>query len=282
MNRCVIIIVLLSFAVSALARTATCKTKHPPCPPKSCKKNSQTDPNKCPAKKQTTEVNEINDILSRLNESAARLKSYQAEIRYLFIQDPELLDSQTLRKGRLFYKKDRAGSKLRVNFDTMKQDDADEEKYVEDFIFDGVWLTKIDFQLEKVDFYQQAEEEKPIDVFEFISHRFPMLGFTKTQHLDKQFEITLIIQKQPNSSNLIGLHLKIKKDSTYKDDYKTINVWIDNETFLPAKLLAASTQGDIFDIQLLDAEVNKNLKNAVFKLETPQHFSKNRTPLKKN
>ena len=63
---------------------------------------SRTDPNTCPKQKQTTEAGTIDEILARLHESAARLKTYQAEIRYLFIQDPELLDSQTLRKGELF------------------------------------------------------------------------------------------------------------------------------------------------------------------------------------
>ncbi len=57
--------------------------------------------------------------------------------------------------------------------------------------------------------------------------------------------------------------------------------WIDNDTFLPAKMTATSTEGDIFDIQLLDIKVNKKIKNAVFKLETPNHFSQNRAPLKK-
>jgi hypothetical protein len=45
--------------------------------------------------------------------------------------------------------------------------------------------------------------------------------------------------------------------------------------------VATSTEGDIYDIQLRDIEVNKKLKNTVFKLETPKHFSNNRECLKK-
>ena len=239
----------------------------------------QADPNTCPKQKQTTEAGTVDEILARLHESAARLKSYQAKIHYLFIQDPDLLDSQTLRKGELYYKKDKSGSKLRVSFNTLKQDDGQEEKYIEHFIFDGVWLTKIDFQLEKVDFYQQAPEDKPIDVFEFISHRFPLLGFTKTPLLRNQFHITLIPSKEAKSSNFKGLRLTPKKDSIYKDDYASIRFWVDTATFLPAKITAESTEGDIYDIQLPKSKVNKKIKNAVFKLETPKHFSQNRAPL---
>ena len=254
------------------ALPASRTTKHSPCPtnhePRTTNHELRTDPNK------------IHDILTRLRAKTSRLKSYQAEIQYLFIQNPDFLDSQTLRKGHIYYKLDKSGSKLRVSFDTLKQDDADQEKYVEVFIFDGVWLTRIDYQLEKVDYYQQAPEGKPIDVFEFISHRFPLVGFTKTEHLRRQFHITLIPQKDAKSNDPIGLSLKPKKDSAYKNDYTHISFWIDNEAFLPAKMTATSTEGDIFDIQLLDIKVNKKIKNAVFKLETPNHFSQNRTPLK--
>lgn len=243
-----------------------------------------TEHSEVPARRGThhasrTDPNKIDDILARLQAQTSQLNSYQAEIHYLFIQDPELLDSRALRKGRLFYKKDESGSRLRVGFDTLKQDDGQEEKYIEDFIFDGVWLTKIDFQLEKVDFYQQAPEDQPIDVFEFISHRFPLVGFMKTKHLRQQFHITLTPQKQPKSNGPIGLRLKPKKDSIYKNDYTGISFWIDNEAFLPTKMTATSTEGDIYDIQLLDIKVNKKIKNAVFKVETPEHFSQNRAPL---
>ena len=269
----------LILAVSALARAATCKTDKSSCPT-APKKSAQACPQDANNTKQAAKTDKIEKILSHLNQSASQLKTYQAEIQYLFTQDPEFLDSQTLRKGRIYYKLAKSGSKLRVSFDTLKQDDGDQEKYVEDFIFDGIWLTRIDYQLEKVDFYQQAPEGRPIDVFEFISHRFPLVGFTKTKHLRRQFHITLIAQKHAKSNNSRGLSLTPKKDSAYKDDYKSISFWIDNDTFLPAKMTATSTEGDIFDIQLLDIKPNKKIKNAVFKLETPNHFSQNRAPLK--
>ena len=283
---------LIFLAASSCALATTCKTKHSPCPtnheprstnhacPERSRRELRTDPNTCPAKKQTIAGGEIDEILTCMNKSADRLKAYQAEIRYLFIQDPELLDSQTLRKGELFYKKDASGSKLRVSFNTLKQDDGAEEKYIEHFIFDGVWLKKIDFQLEKVDFYQQAPEDKPIDVFEFISHRFPLLGFTNTSLLRKDFKITLIPPKDAKSNDLKGLKLLPTKDSIYKNDYSSISFWLDTATLLPARIQAKSTEGDIYDIELLESKVNKKFKNAVFKLETPKHFSQNREPLK--
>ncbi len=270
MKRILITSALIFFTAYPCACAATCKPDKSSCPPHTIRNThdaSRSDPNK------------VDNILSRLNQSAARLKTYQAKIRYLFIQDPEFLDSQTLRKGELFYKKDASGSKLRVTFNTLKQDDGDEENHIEHYIFDGVWLVKIDFQLEKADFFQQAPEEQPIDVFEFISHRFPLLGFTNTAGLRKDFDITLIPSKEAKSGNFKGLRLTPTRDSTYKNDYSGISFWLDTATFLPAKIAAESTEGDIYDIQLLESKVNKKIKNAVFKLETPKHFSQNIAPL---
>jgi len=221
----------------------------------------------------------LDDTLKHLQKQTNRLTSYEAKIEYLVIQEPELLDSRILQKGRLYYQKEKDVSRVRVNFETLKQDDGDEEKDIKQFIFDGVWLTKIDYQLEQADFYQRFPEDKPVDVFEYISHNFPMVGFTKTENLRKDFEVKLI--DQPSDPNTpIHLHLKVKKDSPYKDDYTAIDFWIDGRSFLPMLVKAISTQGDIYDIKLVDAKVNKNFKITVFKVAIPKHFSKNRHPLK--
>lgn len=222
----------------------------------------------------------LEDILNKLRFNNSQLKTFKSNVRYLVIQDPELLDSRTLRAGIMYYKKDSSSSNIRVNFDTVKQDDETEQKQKEQFIFDGVWLTKIDYSMKKVDHYQQSEKTKPVDVFEFVSHNFPIVGFSSTNNLHKQFEIK-IVEKPAKPGKPIKLHLKVRKDSVYKDDYVDIDFWIDSKTFLPARVISRSTEDDIYDIQLIDSEINKNLPNTVFKVESPKDFSENRHPLKK-
>jgi len=242
-----------------------------------CRKADSQAKEKCVTDKEHD--SKLDDILKHLQKQTNRLTSYEAKIEYLVIQEPELLDSRILRKGRLYYQKERDASRVRVNFETLKQDDGDEEKHIEQFIFDGVWLTKIDYLLEQADSYQRFPEDKPVDVFEYISHNFPMVGFTKTENLRKDFEVKLI--DQPSDPNTpIHLHLQVKKDSSYKNDYTAIDFWIDGRSFFPVRIEAISTEGDIYDIKLLDAKVNKNLKITVFKVAIPKHFSENRQPLK--
>lgn len=242
----------------------------PPDPPTGCGEHKY---------KQAPVSNTLDSTLKKLRNRAAGITSYQAKMHYLFIQDPELLDARTVRTGTLYYTRNKQGSNLRINFDTISQDGEKPRKYLEQILFDGVWLTKIDHQLKTVDSYQQTPQDAPIDAFEFISRNFPIIGFAPTQDIRKHFFISQPDPQPADANDLIYLELKVKPDSSYKDDYTRIDFWINKTTFLPARVRAFSTEEDVYDIQLLDAKVNKNLKNTVFKLETPKDFSQNKHPL---
>jgi outer membrane lipoprotein-sorting protein len=219
------------------------------------------------------------------------------QVEYLFKQP--LLESETLRKGVLYYLKFDGKSKLRVNFQTLKQDDEKEQKYLEHFIFDGIWLTHIDYQIKAVKRHQLAEPNKPVeDVFDLASRNLPIIGFTKIEDLKKQFEIKLVpsaaeglAQQEKESVSVIPaqagihefshLHLKTKPDSIYKDGYTSIDFWIDKKIFLPTKVIAVSTEEDIYEIKFLQPKINEKMDTKVFEFEVPKDFTVEIIPLKK-
>ncbi|MCJ7729948.1 MAG: outer-membrane lipoprotein carrier protein LolA, partial [Sedimentisphaerales bacterium] len=189
-----------------------------------------------------------------------------------------LLESKTQRKGLLYYAKSGDKSKLRINFDTLKQDEEPEQKHIEHYIFDGRWLTHIDYQIKQVQKRQLAEANEPIDAFELAKRNFPLIGFGKADDLKKEFEVNLI--GEPNG--LINLHLKVKPGSQYKDDYKSVEIWIDKRLMLPAKLTAVSTENDIYEISFVLPKVNEPIDEKVFGFTIPDGFGKPEIiPLKK-
>jgi len=226
-----------------------------------------------------TDTNSVENILKQLNQKTSELKSYEARIEYLFSQP--LFESKTLRKGVLYYQKCGEKSTLRVNFQTLKQDDEKEQKYIEHYIFDGVWLTHIDYQIKEIKRYQQAEPNEPMDVFDLASQNFPIIGFTKVEDLKKQFEIKLIEQQAGGVADFVGLHLKVKPDSIYKSDYTSIDFWIDKKLYLPAKIVAVSTEQDIYQIKFLKPKVNKKIDKRAFEIKIPNGFTTETIPLKK-
>jgi outer membrane lipoprotein-sorting protein len=220
-------------------------------------------------------------LLAKINIAAKNLKSCQAVVDYLFIQEPELLDSRTLRQGTLYYQKNNKGSVLRLNFDTTKQDDGESQVKKEHYLFDGVWLTKIDYTLRQIDQYQQSPADKPADVFEYISHNFPIVGFTGTDTLQKQFVVSLVPPKDDEKGQE-HLLLKVKPNSVYKDDYSQIDLWIDSKLNLPVRMVSLSTQGDIYDLRLTKPELNTSLPEKTFALDAPGDFSKSVKTLEQN
>lgn len=239
--------------------------------PQSCQPENKAD------------INSVDGILEQLHKQTQKLNSYQCRIEYLFNQP--LFESQTLRTGILYYSKSGDKSRLRINFDTLKQDQEQEQKHPEQYIFDSRQLTHIDYQIKEVKRYQVADENEPnksTNPFELISQSFPLIGFTKVEDLKREFDITLIEQKTGEPNDFVGLHLKVKSGSIYKDDYTAIDFWMDKKLMLPSKINATSTEADIYQIQFLQPKVNEKIDEKVFEFRIPDGFGKPEiVPLKK-
>jgi outer membrane lipoprotein-sorting protein len=214
------------------------------------------------------DANSVTAILDALSHKTSELRSYQCKVEYLFSQP--VLDSKTLREGLLYYAKTGDKSKLRINFETLKQDEEPRQKHIEHYIFDGRWLTHIDYQIKQVQKRQLAEPNESIDAFELAKRNFPLIGFGKTEDLQQQFEVNLV--GEPNQ--IIHLHLRVKPDSIYKDDYKSVEVWIDAKLNLPATISAVSTEGDIYEIKFVSAKANEAVDEKVFEFTIPDGFGK--------
>lgn len=226
---------------------------------------------------ESPEAGSIATILRQLRDATAGLKSYQCRIEYLFSQP--LFESQTLRKGVLYYQRTGDKSALRINFETLKQDDEEEQKYIEQYLFDGLWLTHINYQMKQVKLYQQAEPNEPVNAFDLARRNFPIIGFAAAEDLEKDFEIELVEPTQGKAEHFVQLHLKVKPGSVYKDDYKSVDFWIDKKLNLPAKIVATSTEEDIYQIRLLEPKINKKIDRKIFECKIPEGFGVERIAL---
>ena len=233
----------------------------------------------------------VDAVLEQLNKKTGELESYQCRIEYEYIQP--LLESKSLWRGVLYYSRSGRKSALRINFNTLKQEDEKEQKNVEQYIvvdgsqlthpsrqLKGVWLAHVDHQIKEVKYYQVAEpndSNESVDVFDLVSKNLPMLGFSKTEDLKKQFEIELVEQKKARSGGFTQVHLKVKPNSVYKDDYVSVDFWIDKKSGLPARVRATKAEpeppyGDIYEIRFLKAKVNKGIDKGIFEFKVPKGF----------
>ena len=231
----------------------------------------------CPAA--AAEPNALDTVLQNLQDRVAALKSYQVNIDYAF-QQP-LLESQQRRTGVLSYARFGDQSFLRIDFRTLQQDDEKPQKYVQQYLFDGVWLLEIDHQLQAATRRQLTEADQPLDAFALASRHVPVLGFSKVEDLRRQFEIELVSEAPSPPAPRRHLHLTVKPDSVYKDDYVTIDFWIDRQIGLPVEVKAVTPEDDIYEIKLADPKVNTALERKLFAIEIPRGFSTQVIPLAK-
>jgi outer membrane lipoprotein-sorting protein len=230
-----------------------------------------------PCRQTASEPNALDTVLKNLQDRAAELKSYQVNMDYVFKQP--LLESQQRRTGVLYYAKSDKQSSLRIDFRTLQQDEEKEQKYVQQYLFDGVWLREFDDQLKTVTHRQLAEPNKPLDAFSLASKQVPVLGFSKVEDLRKQFEIELVAEPPGQLAPRPHLHLKVKPDSVYKEDYVTIDLWIDGKIGLPVQVNAVTPEEDVYEIKLTDPKVNTPLDPKLFQVDTPRGFSLQVIPL---
>jgi outer membrane lipoprotein-sorting protein len=230
-----------------------------------------------------TEPNEtpLDSVLSKLHASAQGLETYESRIDYLYWQ-PAMFDAKTLRKGQVFYKRTSARSYLRINFETLKEDEFDEQPYAEHFVFDGCWLTVIDYVHKTVQKHEVAEPNQPVNAFELAGGNMPIIGFSPTDDLKKEFEISLV-QADEKDKDLAKLHLKVKPESRFKDNYVSLDFWVNTRQWLPERIDALTPDEDIYQLRFTRAKVNGKLTDKQFEFKVPEGFAAPEVfPLKKN
>jgi hypothetical protein len=208
---------------------------------------------------------EPNDTLQKLNQSVKNIKNLSAQIEYIHAQP--LFETKTVRTGKIFYVKDANCSRLRINFLTLKQDDANEQNYREDYIFDGWKLTKIDSQ-SKSAITEQLAKDKAIEPFELVQDYFPIVGFDEPAKLGEQFEITVIAGSVPQ------LKLIPKENSRYCKSYKQVDCKLNPENYLPVEFVASTCDDEEITIKLTQTDLQKTIDKTTFDLNIPADFTK--------
>ncbi|MDH7598986.1 MAG: outer membrane lipoprotein carrier protein LolA [Sedimentisphaerales bacterium] len=213
----------------------------------------------------------VEEVIGLVQTAGKALNTYQARLEYILEQP--LLDSRTVRTGVIYYMRSAGTSRLRVSFQTLKQDDQQAQPCVEEFLFDGVWLTHIDYQVKSVTKRQMTEPNRPRDAFDLASQEFPVIGFSDVNELLAGFESRLIhIDANDQAIRSCQLEFVAKPGSRYAQRYRKIVFTIDAGTWLPSHVHAISAEGDIYLVNFTQAKVNASLNPSLFDVRPPAQF----------
>ena len=214
----------------------------------------------------------VDDILEKLRASAQKLNTYQCEIE--FVEEQPLLESRLMRQGHVYYLRKSDRSYLRINFETLVVDEQEAEVDRQHVVFDGVWLTTIDYTVMSIQRRQLAEPNNPMDAFELASDNMPLIGFSANEDLKKEFRIQVAPAAAKTRTDQIQLNLEVLPESRFRESYQTLEFWIDPKLWLPVRVDAITSEGDITRIRFLQAKVNKKLDPGMFEVKPPKGFGK--------
>lgn len=152
-----------------------------------------------------------------------------------------MLESQRATHGHpLYYARFDDRSYLRIDFNTLQYDQEKEQKYREQYLFDGVWLTYISHEGRSVQRQQMAEPNEPVDAAGEPRPDSRLLQ-------DRGLPETVRHRTGPAHRGDLArkgrhLHMTVKPDSVYKDDYAMIDFLIDDTSRLPTRVVAVTTE----------------------------------------
>lgn len=204
----------------------------------------------------------VNDLLDRLETSAADLRSFTADIRYEK-EDP-LLGRKEQRLGKLIYHHDPESKEksFAILFDAaiINGVQRGEAKH---YIFNGRWLAEIDHANRQFIKREIVPPGKQLDPLKLGEGPFPLpIGQPKAEVLAR-FDVT--VADVPSEGllkdlkNVDGVSLTPKPGTREADDFTKVELFYDRETLLPVGIHTREVNDDHKTVRLMNVQRNPQL-----------------------
>jgi outer membrane lipoprotein-sorting protein len=221
-------------------------------------------------------VGEVELLLDNIEQSGSKLQSFQADM--LYVQLDPLRDTLVKRGGELYYRTDKEAVRFRIHFDDYLQQDLEDSapakpvKYDEDYVFDGMWVTRRNTHTKTVQKWEVSKTANDKEMFRLGKGPFPLPFAIKKKDIKENFDVKLP-GPDPNEpagpANTHHLQLIPKAQSSYAKDYLQMNLWIDQKTSIPVQISYENIDYEVTTVTWTKIKTDKEIKNKVFELEAP-------------
>jgi outer membrane lipoprotein-sorting protein len=223
-------------------------------------------------------INELEQLLDNIEQSGSKLQSFQADMLYAQL-DP-LRDTLVKRGGELYYRTgtDKTAVMFRIHFDDYLQQDLTDPasarpvKYDEDYVFDGMWVTRRNTHTKTIQKWEVSRTANDKEMFRLGKGPFPLPFAIKKKDIKENFDVKLP-GPDPNEpadpANTHHLQLLPRAQSSYAKDYLQMNLWIDQKTSIPVQISYQNIDYEVTTVTWTKIKTDKQIKDKVFELETP-------------
>lgn len=191
---------------------------------------------------------DLAEVLSRMDDSAERLKTLSANLAYTKVT--VVVDDKSTETGRILYRKSKPPQIL---IEIQKPEPK-----------------AILFKKDKGEiFYPKINQIQEYDLSHHsgVLEQFLLLGFgTEAGELKKSYELKLVGEEELEGDTTVVLELTPRKESVAAQLTK-IQLWISEESWLPVQQKFFQPGGDYFIAHYTAVKVNRNLPASAFQLQ---------------
>jgi outer membrane lipoprotein-sorting protein len=210
-------------------------------------------------------------ILNRLDEAGRNFPNLVADLHY-HVRMLQLGDTEE-HNGKVYWQDESADApgRFRIHFDTKKSGEGrtPTRAYVEDFVFDGSWLTIRKEEIKQMIKQQVAPPGEKINALQLGQGPFLVPFGQKAENVLKYFNVTTrptTADDPPNAD-----YLKLVTRPERKDQVKVewVEMWVAKDTGLPGKIVTQDTNENITTVDFKNIQMPASLAKDVFDLPQP-------------
>jgi outer membrane lipoprotein-sorting protein len=207
----------------------------------------------------------VDEILEALDERGRDLRDFRADVR-LTETDPNF-GLSTARLGRVWYeRRDEHNARIRVTFDKREERGRMVDEQI-DYLLDDGWLVDRNYR-QRVEVRRQVlRPGERVDLLKLGEGPFPLPIGQDKQEVHRLFVVEKLDGGDNPPANSVHIRLTPREGTQFSRDYHAIEVWVDLDTAMPARIETEdSRQAGIRTTDLSNIRVNEGVEAEDFVL----------------
>jgi hypothetical protein len=212
----------------------------------------------------------VEKLLDDLEQAGEKYQTLRAGLIYK-VEFPSTGEVET-RTGTVEYqrKTDAAPAKFRLFFDTLQTvDDARPVPENYEYTFDGEFFTEAKYKIKSMTKYQVAPKGQSVEPMRIGKGPFPLPFGQKKDDVLKLFTA---MTRQPIKTDPPGtqyLQLIPRPEQASELNFTRLEMWVDRETLLPAKIISVEKNKNISTVIFKDPQAGQPIKQEIFSPQNP-------------
>jgi outer membrane lipoprotein-sorting protein len=209
----------------------------------------------------------VDQVLDALDQRGQGLKDFTADVT---LKETNMgLGDSTSQKGTVAYQKKGEGdARIRVVFNSKQEGKKILDQKME-YLLDNGWLTERDYERKTEGRHQVARPGEKIDLLKLGEGPFPLPVGQPRASVLKVFEVMKVAaDAKSDPAETVHIRLTPREGTEFAKKFKTIDVWVDVKTEMPARIQTLDvneTEKRTTDLKI--EGINKGLKDGDFVLE---------------